>query len=368
MTRKMHAAVVEKFGKPLAFQEWDIPVPGPGQILVKTEACGVCHTDLHAARGDWALKPTLPFIPGHEGIGLVAAVGLGVTIVKEGDRVGVPWLYSACGHCEYCLSAWETVCAEAQFGGYTRNGGFAEYILADPNYVAHIPGGLDPEQAAPLICAGITTYKGIKETEARPGEWIAISGVGGLGHLAVQYAKAMGLKVCAVDIDDGKLAHAKRLGADLIINAKTGDPAAALKKETGSGAHGVLITAPSLPAFKQGVAMTRKRGTCVLVGLPPGEFPVPLFDVVANCITIRGSFVGTRHDMAEALALAADGKVRADIELQPLSSINDVFERLEHGDVPSRVVLDFSGAVAANGHLASIAKAPKKLILNVVRA
>jgi len=342
MTRKMHAAIVEKFGKRLVFQEWDIPVPGPGQILVKTEACGVCHTDLHAARGDWPLKPTLPFIPGHEGIGLVAALGAGVTIVKEGDRVGVPWLYSACGHCEYCLSAWETVCADAQFGGYTRNGGFAEYILADPNYVAHIPAGLDPKQAAPLICAGITTYKGIKETEARPGEWIAISGVGGLGHLAVQYAKAMGLKVCAVDIDDGKLAHAKRLGADLVINAKTGDPAASLKKETGGGAHGVLITAPSLPAFKQGVAMTRKRGTCVLVGLPPGEFPVPLFDVVANCITIRGSFVGTRQDMAEALAFAAAGKVKADIELQPLSSINQVFERLEHGDVPSRVVLDFS--------------------------
>ena len=149
MTRKMHAAVVEKFGKPLVFQEWDIPVPGPGQILVKTEACGVCHTDLHAARGDWPLKPTLPFIPGHEGIGLVAAVGSGVTIVKEGDRVGVPWLYSACGHCEYCLSAWETVCAEAQFGGYTRNGGFAEYILADPNYVAHIPAGLDPKAGRP---------------------------------------------------------------------------------------------------------------------------------------------------------------------------------------------------------------------------
>jgi propanol-preferring alcohol dehydrogenase len=178
----------------------------------------------------------------------------------------------------------------------------------------------------------------------------------------------MGLKVCAVDIDNGKLAHVKRLGADLIINAKAGDPAAALKKQTGGGAHGVLITAPSLPAFKQGVAMTRKRGTCVLVGLPPGEFPVPLFDVVANCITIRGSFVGTRQDMAEALALAADGKVRADIELQPLSSINQVFERLEHGDVPSRVVLDFTGTAAANEHLASTAKASKKPILDVVRA
>jgi propanol-preferring alcohol dehydrogenase len=342
MTQKMHAAVVEHFGKPLVLRDWDVPTPGPGQIVVKTLACGVCHTDLHAARGDWPLKPKLPFIPGHEAIGNVSAVGAGVTIVKEGDRVGVPWLYSACGHCEHCLAAWETVCPDAQFGGYTKNGGFAEFILADPNYVAHIPDGLAAAEAAPLICAGITTYKGIKVTEAKPGEWLVISGVGGLGHLAVQYAKVMGLRVCAVDIDDGKLDHAKRLGADLVVNAKLTDPGPAVKKGTDGGGHGVLITAPSLGAFKQGVSMTRRRGTCALVGLPPGDFPVPLFDVVANCITIRGSFVGTRRDMAEALAFAADGKVKADIEIQPLSAINPIFERLQHGDVASRVVLDFT--------------------------
>ncbi|GAC1316792.1 MAG: alcohol dehydrogenase AdhP [Collimonas sp.] len=341
MTNKMQAAVVEQFGKPLVIQEWDIPAPGPGQILVKTEACGVCHTDLHAAHGDWPLKPALPFIPGHEGIGLVVATGTGVTMVREGDRVGVPWLYSACGHCEYCLSAKETVCAEAQFGGYTKNGGFAEYILADANYVAHVPDGLAAVDAAPIICAGVTSYKGIKETGVKPGDWIAISGIGGLGHLAIQYAKVMGLHVCAIDIDEGKLAHAKSLGADLTINAKIGDPIAAMRKATGGGAHGVLITAPSLSAFQQGVAMTRKCGTCVLVGLPPGEFPVPLFDVVANCITVRGSFVGTRQDMAEALAFAAEGKVKANIELQPLSAINRILDRLEHGNVASRVVIDF---------------------------
>jgi len=337
----MHAAVVRQFGQPLELQELDIPTAGPGQILVRTEACGVCHTDLHAADGDWPAKPALPFIPGHEGIGRVVALGAGVTAVKEGDRVGVPWLYSACGHCEYCLSAWEPVCAQAQFGGYTRNGGFAEYIVADPNYVAHVPAGLAAIEAAPLICAGITSYKGLKETAAKPGQWVAISGIGGLGHLAVQYAKAMGLHVCAVDIDDGKLAHATRLGADAVVNAKAGDAVQAVRKATDGGAHGVLITAPSLAAFKQGVGMTRKRGTCVLVGLPPGEFPTPLFDVVANCITIRGSFVGNRQDMAEALAFAAEGRVKADIELQPLTAINSVFERLAHGDVPSRAVLDF---------------------------
>ena len=215
--------------------------------------------------------------------------------------------------------------------------------MADPNYVAHIPAGLAPAAAAPLICAGITSYKGIKETKARPGQWVVVSGIGGLGHLAVQYARAMGLHVCAVDIDDAKLAHATKLGADAVVNAKHADAVAAVIKATDGGAHGVLITAPSLPAFKQGIAMTRKVGTCVLVGIPPGEFPTPLFDVVANCITIRGSFVGTRADMTEALAFAADGKVKADIELQPLAAINTVFERLAHGEVPSRVVLDFAG-------------------------
>jgi propanol-preferring alcohol dehydrogenase len=342
MKGMMQAAVVEQFREALVLRELPIPTPGTGQVLVKTEACGVCHTDLHAANGDWPLKPRLPFTPGHEGIGIVVALGSGVTAVKEGDRVGVPWLYSACGHCEYCLAAREPVCAEAKFGGYTVNGGFAQYIVADPQYVAHIPAGLAATEAAPLICAGITSYKGIKETQAQPGQWIVISGIGGLGHLGIQYAKAMGLHVCAVDIDEGKLDHAKRLGADACVNAKSGDPVAAVKKATDGGAQGVLITAPSLGAFKQGVGMTRKWGTCVLVGLPPGEFPTPLFDVVANCIAIRGSFVGNRLEMAEALAFAAEGKVKADIELQPLSAINAVFERLAHGDVPSRVVLDIA--------------------------
>ena len=343
MIRKMQVAVVEHFGDPLTLQEWNVPTPGSGEILVKTEACGVCHTDLHAAKGDWPVKPKPPFIPGHEAIGRVVAVGAGVKVVREGDRVGVPWLYSACGHCEHCLSAWETVCGEAEFGGYTRNGGFAEYLVADPNYVAHIPAGLDPRQAAPLICAGVTTYKGLKETRVKAGDWVVVSGAGGLGHLAIQYAKIMGLQVCAVDIEETKLALATKLGADLVVNGAHADAVEAVRTGTGGGAHGVLITAPSLAAFKQGVGMTRKRGTCVLVGLPPGDFPLPLFDVVANCITVRGSFVGTREDMAEALAFGAQGKVKADIELEPLSAINSIFDRLERGAVAGRVVIDFAG-------------------------
>jgi propanol-preferring alcohol dehydrogenase len=359
MQSTMHAAVVEAFKKPLVLREMPVPEVGRNQILVKTEACGVCHTDLHAASGDWPLKPQLPFIPGHEGIGIVVEAGKDVKNVKEGDRVGVPWLYSACGHCEYCLSAWETVCPNAQFGGYTRNGGFAEYILADPAYVAHIPAGLTPQAAAPIICAGITSYKGIKQADVRAGEWIAISGVGGLGHLAIQYANIMGLQICAVDIADDKLALAKKLGAHATVNVTHGNVAESVKKITGGGAHGVLITAPSLPAFKEGVGMTRRTGTCVLVGLPPGDFPVPLFDVVAACITIRGSFVGTRQDMAEALAFAADGRVAADIELAPLANINAIFDRLEHDRVAGRVVLDFVNASLA---AKPIAVAPPKAI------
>jgi len=238
----MLAAVVETSGHPLVLRRLPVPVPRPGEVLVRTEACGVCHTDLHAANGDWPVKPQLPLVPGHEGVGTVVVVGPGVTAVKEGDRVGVPWLYSACGECEHCLAGWETVCERAEFSGYTQNGGFAEYIVADAAYVARIPAGLSANEAAPIICAGVTSYKGIKVTEAKPGEWIVISGVGGLGHLAIQYARAMGLRVCAVDIDDAKLAHATRLGAEVVVNAR-GEGASAVYGETlGVSALGVEDT------------------------------------------------------------------------------------------------------------------------------
>lgn len=227
---RMPAAVVEAFGEKLVFKDFDVPTPGPDQILIKSEACGVCHTDVHAAKGNWPIKPALPFMPGHEAIGIVVAMGDSVTSIKMGERVGVPWLYSACGHCEYCLSDWEAACPEAQFSGFTHKSGFASYIIANPDYVAHIPADLHPTEAAPLICASVTTCKGIKETKARPGQWTVISGCGGLGHLDIQYAKAMGLKVCAVNIDDAKLAHAKCLEAEIIVNAKAADPVLVVKE------------------------------------------------------------------------------------------------------------------------------------------
>ena len=338
MSRKMRAAVVHKFRGPLTIEEVPVPEPGPGQVLVRVVASGVCHTDLHAADGDWPVKPKLPFIPGHEGVGYVAALGAGVTSLREGDAVGVPWLHSACGECEYCLTGWETLCPNQQNTGYSVDGGFAEYVLAPAAYVGRLPDGIDFVQAAPILCAGLTTYKGLKETDAKPGDWVVVSGVGGLGHLAVQYARAMGLHVAAVDVSEEKLALARELGAELTVNAEVEDPAARIQEEIG-GSHGVLITAVSPPAFRQGIGMLRRGGTCVLVGLPPADFPAPIFDVVLKRLTIRGSIVGTRKDLQEALQFAAEGKVKSSVEAQPLEAVNTVFARLRRGDVRGRVVL-----------------------------
>jgi len=351
-TRTMKAAVVEKFGEPLVVREVPIPAPGPGQALVEVFATGVCHTDLHAVDGDWPIKPTLPFTPGHEGAGIVAVVGPGVTHLKEGDRVGIAWLHSACGHCEYCLSGWETLCLEQQNSGYSVNGSFAQYALGHADYLGRIPKNLPFVDAAPILCAGVTTYKGLKQTGARPGEWVVISGVGGLGHVAIQYAKAMGLHVAAVDLGPEKMALARKLGAEITIDAKTQDPAKEIQKQIG-GAHGVLVTAVSLIAFKQAVGMLRRGGTCVLNGLPPGEFPVSIFDIVLNGNTIRGSIVGTRLDLEEALAFAAEGKVKATIETLPLERINDVFSRLKRGQVNGRVVLGIREETSAKAAIAS---------------
>jgi len=340
MANTMKAAVVHAFGEPLAIEAVSRPTPGPGEILVKVVASGVCHTDVHAANGDWPVKPTLPFIPGHEAAGVVAAIGAGVRGVKEGDAVGVPWLHDACGACEHCITGWETLCPSQHNTGYSVNGGYAEYILARADYVARLPNNVDFAAMAPILCAGVTTYKGIKETEARPGEWLVISGIGGLGHVAVQYAKAMGLHVAAVDVSQDKLELAHKLGAEVVVNGLSPEAASIVKKATGGGAHGVLVTAVSQSAFAQALQFTRRKGTVSLVGLPPGSFPLPIFDVVLNRITVRGSIVGTRKDLIEAVEFAHEGKVKAAITKYRLEEINRVFDDLKHGKVNGRVVLD----------------------------
>lgn len=339
----MKAAVIREFGKPLQIEERAVKEPGENQVLVKVIACGVCHTDLHARNGDWPVKPQLPLIPGHEAVGYVVALGRGVKNVKEGDIVGVPWLYSACGCCEFCITGWETLCDTQQNGGYSVDGGFAEYVVADARYMAHFPAGINFTEMAPIICAGVTVYKGIKETEVKPGEWIAISGIGGLGHLAIQYAKAMGMHVAAIDIGDDKLQLAKSLGADLIVNATERDPGEYLKKETG-GMNGVLVTAVSPIAFKQGVSALRRKGTIALNGLPKGSFDLPIFETVLNRYTVRGSIVGTRKDMQEAIQFAVEGKVKANVHTAKLEDINEVFHHMKKGEIDGRIVLEIAEA------------------------
>jgi propanol-preferring alcohol dehydrogenase len=340
MKKTMKAAVVRAFREPLAIEEVPVPAPGPGQILVKVAAAGVCHTDLHAADGDWPVKPNPPFIPGHEGVGYVAAVGAGTSHVREGDRVGVPWLHTACGRCRHCLGGWETLCEKQQNTGYSVNGSFAEYVLADPDYVGLLPQGTSFVDIAPILCAGVTVYKGLKTTNTKPGDWVVISGIGGLGHLAVQYARAMGLNVIAVDVDDAKVDLAKELGASLGVNARKTDPVAWIAEEVG-GAQGVLVTAVSPKAFEQALGMLDRGGTLSLNGLPPGAFLLPIFNTVIDGITVRGSIVGTRLDLQEALNFASESKVKATIATESLENINDILARLRQSDIQGRVVIDF---------------------------
>lgn len=334
----MRAAVAKNFGQPLELTEVPRPEPAAGQILIKVHACGVCHTDLHAVDGDWPDKASLPFIPGHEVVGEVVKLGDGVKNCHIGDRVGVPWLHRACGRCEHCLAGWETLCEEQIHTGYDVDGGWAEYMVADPAYVALLPSGLDWVHAAPLICAGVTVYKGLRMTDADPGDWVAVSGIGGLGHLAVQYARAMGFRVVAIDIDESKLDLASELGASLTVNAREVDPAAFIQRQLG-GVHGALVTAVGRAAFSQAVAMVRAGGTVVLNGLPPGDFPVDIYGIVMRAITLRGSIVGTRHDLARALEMANNQHILPRVHTAPLEDVQQVIDRLRNQPVVGRYVL-----------------------------
>lgn len=341
MSTQIKAAVVTAFQQPLSVEtDYELPEPGPNQALVKLVTSGVCHTDLHAAEGDWPVKPSPPFVPGHEGVGEVVAVGPGVTDVKVGDMVGNAWLWSACGSCEYCVTGWETLCEQQRNGGYSVDGSFGDHMIVDTRYAARIPDGADPVEVAPVLCAGVTVLKALKRTEARPGQWVAITGIGGLGHIAIQYAKALGLRVAAVDIADEKLELARKHGAEITVNAKNEDPIEAIQKATG-GVHGVVVTAVHPAAFGQAIGFARRGGTIVFVGLPAGDFPAPIFDVVLKGLTIRGSIVGTRHDLKEALEFYARGLIHPTVATRPLEEINEVFDEMRQGKIDGRVVIDY---------------------------
>jgi propanol-preferring alcohol dehydrogenase len=333
------AAVVHDFTKTLSLEDVPKPTPGAGEILVKIETAGLCHTDIHAAHGDWPVKPTPPFIPGHEGVGIVEQVGPGVHTPQVGDRVAMPWLASACGVCEFCIDGWETLCEKQENAGYSVDGSYAEYAVANAAYVAMVPDEIDPLDAAVLTCAGVTTYKAVKVSGARPGQLVAIFGIGGLGHLALQYAKISGATVVAVDINDEKLALAKELGADHVVNALTEDPVAAIKAL--GGAHAAISVAVAPQAFEQAFGALRRGGTLVFVALPADNFvKLPIFETVLNGITIRGSIVGTRKDLAEVYAIHAQGRTRVIRETRQLAEVNECFEAVEKGQIQARVVFD----------------------------
>ncbi len=335
----MKAAVVHNFTSPLSVEDVAKPEVGPEQIIVKIETSGICHTDIHAAHGDWPVKPHLPFIPGHEGVGIVEQVGPGVTTIKEGDRVAIPWLGYACGTCEYCVSGWETLCEQQINTGYFMNGGYADYTRAFGRYVVKVPARVDPFEAAPLTCAGVTTYKAVKMSGARPSDLVAIFGIGGLGHLALQYAKIAGASVVAVDLVDEKLELAKQLGADYTVNGTRENPVEAIKKLGGADAAISLAVSPR--AFEQAFRALRRGGTLVFVVLPADNYmQLPIFETVLNGIKIVGSIVGTRLDLAEVFELHADGRTRVIYEKRHLEDVNQAFEEIEKARIPARLVFD----------------------------
>ena len=341
MPETMKAAVVRQLGAPLVVEEVPIPVPGPFEALVQVDYSGVCHTDLHAARGDWPVKPVPPFIPGHEGSGRVVELGPSAAGVRVGDRIGNAWLATACGVCRDCLGGWESLCASQQNSGYSVDGSFAEYMVVDTRYAPRIPEGADAAGITAVLCAGVTVYKGLKVTGARPGDWVVVSGIGGLGHMAIQYAVAMGFRVIAVTGTEAKRQRALAYGAELVVNYRDGDPGEAVQDLVG-GAQAALVTAVSEKTFPQALSMLRRGGTVSLVGLPPGDFPLSIFDTVLRGLTVRGSIVGTRLDMLEAVDFFSRGVVSTTFERQPMDAINDIFARMTTGAIDGRVVLDMS--------------------------
>ena len=334
----MKAAILRQAGTPLVIEEMDKPQPGPGEILIHVKACGVCHTDLHLMSGEWRL-PKLPLVLGHEAVGVVESIGPGVKNFTVGDRAGIPWIYSTCGECEFCTSDREPLCPAIVVTGFMVDGGFAEYVKVPASHAIAVPPELSFADAAPLYCAALTAYRALKICGARVGDTVAIWGVGGLGHYAVQVARAMGSKVVAVDVAAPKLEMAKNLGADIAIDASQEKPSEVIRRL--GGAHVVVNFVCSQETITQGFGALRRAGTLVLVGLPPGEFTLPIRGSVAKGIRVLTSAVGTRQDLREVLALAAAGKIKTVGESLRLEDINGAFERMRAGTISGRLLVEF---------------------------
>lgn len=338
----MKAVVVNPNSTGVEVVEHALPKIGTGEALVKVEYCGVCHTDLHVSHGDFGKVPGR--ILGHEGIGIVEEVADDVTSLKPGDRVSIAWFFEGCGHCEYCTTGRETLCRSVKNAGYSVDGGMSEYAVVTADYAVKVPEGLDPAHASSITCAGVTTYKAIKEGGAALGQWIAVYGAGGLGNLAIQYAKKVfNAHVVAIDINDDKLALAKEVGADFTINGKEVEDVAALIQEKTGGCHSACVTAVSKVAFNQAVDSVRAGGTVVAVGLPSEMMEVSIVKTVLDGIKIVGSLVGTRKDLEEAFQFGAEGLVVPIVQKRPVEQAPDVFDEMEKGIIQGRMVLDFTG-------------------------
>lgn len=336
----MRAAVVTDFTAPLEIQEIPVPDPGPDEVLVRIEASGLCHTDIHAAHGDWPVKPTPPFVPGHEGVGRIEKLGPNVTSRAVGERVAIAWLGSACGECRYCIAGWETLCEQQQNSGYSVNGAFAEYAVVRAGFAVPVPESVSSADAAPLSCAGVTTYKAIKVARVAPAETVVVFGIGGLGHLALQYARIAGAFVIAVDVEDHKLELATRLGADHVVNAAREDPVEAIQRL--GGADVSVALAASSASFDQAFHSLRRGGRLVCVALPAeGRITLPIFDTVLKGISVIGSIVGTRNDLADVFALHAAGRTEVVAVERKLDEVNESFADVLAGRVPARIVFGF---------------------------
>ncbi|WP_347862836.1 alcohol dehydrogenase AdhP [Salimicrobium sp. PL1-032A] len=314
-----------------------------GEALVDVEYCGVCHTDLHVAAGDFG--DVEGRVLGHEGIGIVSEIADDVTTLNVGDRVSIAWMFQACGSCEYCTTGRETFCRHVQNAGYSVDGGMAEQCIVAADYAVKVPEGLDPAKASSITCAGVTTYKAIKVADVKPGEYVVVYGCGGLGNLAIQYAKhVFNAKVIAVDLNNDKLALAREIGADLTINPLEDGDAENIIQEQLGGAHAAVVTAVSKAAFNSAVDAVRACGKVVAVGLPSETMDLNIPRLVLDGIEVIGSLVGTRKDLAEAFQFGAEGKVVPVVKTRCLHDVQDVFEEMEQGKIQGRMVLDFTDA------------------------
>lgn len=329
----------------LTYTDVPVPTPAPNELLINVKYSGVCHTDLHAWKGDWPLATKLPLIGGHEGAGVVVGMGSSVKGWKLGDLAGIKWLNGSCMSCEECELSNESNCPEADLSGYTHDGSFQQYATADAVQAAKIPEGTDLAEVAPILCAGVTVYKALKSAQLKAGDWVCISGAcGGLGSLAIQYAKAMGYRVVGIDGGAEKEALFKKLGGEYFIDfMKTKDIVAEVIKATDGGAHGVVNVSVSEAAIEASTKYARSNGTVVLVGLPAGAVcKSDVFNQVVKSIKIVGSYVGNRADTREALDFFARGLVKSPIMVVGLSTLPEIYEKMEKGAIVGRYVVDTS--------------------------